>query len=50
MILKKKIKGLETKNISTTSSYDEVYCVKCKTKRQIQNPEEIIMSNGRTCN
>ena len=31
----------------TNSNHDEAYCVKCKTKRQIQNPEEIIMSNGR---
>jgi len=25
----------------------EGYCVKCKTKREIQNPEEITMKNGR---
>jgi len=25
----------------------EPYCVKCKTKRQIKNPEETMMKNGR---
>ncbi|MGY5152507.1 MAG: DUF5679 domain-containing protein [Candidatus Nitrosopumilus sp. bin_6a] len=25
----------------------EAYCVKCKTKRQIKNPEETTMKNGR---
>ena len=25
----------------------EAYCVKCKTKRKIQNPQEIILKNGK---
>ena len=25
----------------------EAYCVKCKTKRPIQNHEEVVMKNGR---
>ncbi|WP_428327276.1 DUF5679 domain-containing protein [Nitrosopumilus sp.] len=25
----------------------EAYCVKCKTKRKINDPEETIMKNGR---
>ena len=25
----------------------EAYCVKCKAKREIQNPEQIVMKNGR---
>ena len=29
------------------SSSQEAYCVKCKTKRIIKNPEETIMKNGR---
>jgi hypothetical protein len=26
---------------------DEGYCVKCKTKRKISNPQEVQMANGR---
>ena len=26
---------------------DEGYCVKCKTKRKISNPQEVKMANGR---
>jgi len=33
------------KDVSSNST--EAYCVKCKTKRKIKNPEEIIMKNGR---
>jgi len=25
----------------------EAYCVKCKAKREMQNPQEIVMKNGR---
>ena len=25
----------------------EAYCMKCKTKREMQNPEQITMKNGR---
>ena len=25
----------------------EAYCVKCKTKREMKNPEKITMKNGR---
>jgi hypothetical protein len=25
----------------------EAYCVKCKTKRQIVNPQEVVLKNGR---
>jgi len=25
----------------------EAYCVKCKEKREIKNPEEVTMKNGR---
>ena len=31
----------------TESPSIEAYCVKCKTKRKIKNPEETIMKNGR---
>jgi len=36
----------ETKTSETISQ--EAYCVKCKTKRIIKNPEETIMKNGRS--
>ncbi len=36
----------EIKTSKTISQ--EVYCVKCKTKRIIKNPEETIMKNGRS--
>jgi hypothetical protein len=26
----------------------QAYCVKCKTKREIKNPEKVVMKNGRT--
>ncbi len=25
----------------------EAYCVKCKTKRQMTNPKEVVLKNGR---
>jgi DNA polymerase II large subunit len=25
----------------------EAYCVKCKTKRDMQNPERVVLKNGR---
>ncbi len=25
----------------------EAYCVKCKAKRQIANPQEVVLKNGR---
>jgi len=34
-------------NISFESIAHDAYCVKCKTKRTIKNPEESIMKNGR---
>ena len=37
---------LETKKIESLNSM-EAYCVKCKTKREIKDPEETIMKNGR---
>ncbi|WP_221624836.1 DUF5679 domain-containing protein [Candidatus Nitrosopumilus sp. SW] len=33
--------------MSSESYSPEAYCVKCKTKRKIKNPEETIMKNGR---
>ena len=46
--IKKKIYDLSAleKN-STESNLPQAYCVKCKTKREIKNPEEVIMKNGR---
>ncbi|MBT5201763.1 MAG: hypothetical protein HOM02_08005, partial [Thaumarchaeota archaeon] len=49
----KKLDDLETKLTSSTikkttlSKTLEAYCVKCKTKRKIKNPQETIMKNGR---
>ena len=43
-IEKKLVQPSET---SIKSSSIEAYCVKCKTKRKIKNPEETIMKNGR---
>ena len=50
----KKLNDIENKlhnskiSESPTSDYVlEAYCVKCKTKRSVKNPEEIIMKNGR---
>ncbi|MBT8242518.1 MAG: hypothetical protein HKP34_02240, partial [Nitrosopumilus sp.] len=40
-----KTKSPKTKSPKTKSQ--EAYCVKCKTKRIIKNPEETIMKNGR---
>ena len=39
--------GKTTQESSTESLSLEAYCVKCKTKRKIKNPEETIMKNGR---
>ena len=36
-----------TKKISKKSDPTEAYCVRCKTKRKIKNPEETTMKNGR---
>lgn len=48
----KKLDDIEKKldhNSNTTidSFSPEAYCVKCRTKRKIKNPEETIMKNGR---
>ena len=32
---------------TTESEIPEAYCVKCKTKRPIKNPQETVMKNGR---
>ena len=39
--------GNSSPETPTESSSIEAYCVKCKTKRKIKNPEETIMKNGR---
>ena len=39
--------GKTTQESSTESLSIQAYCVKCKTKRKIKNPEETIMKNGR---
>ena len=42
-------KKLDTSTIEknmSSNSFD-AYCVKCKTKRKIKNPEETMMKNGR---
>ncbi len=33
--------------MSTTGTATEAYCVKCREKREIQNPKEVTMKNGR---
>ncbi|RMW38184.1 MAG: hypothetical protein EA447_03815, partial [Nitrosopumilus sp.] len=39
--------GKTTQESSTESLSIQAYCVKCKTKRKIKNPEETIMKNRR---
>ena len=39
--------GQPSPQTSSESSSIEAYCVKCKTKRKVKNPEETIMKNGR---
>ncbi|MDH3764885.1 MAG: DUF5679 domain-containing protein, partial [Nitrosopumilus sp.] len=51
----KKLDGIEKKihdsltleTNSLESNLPQAYCVKCKTKRKIKNPEETILKNGR---
>ena len=49
----KKLDGIEKKLHSSTKTPDksknvpEAYCVKCKTKTKISEPEETVMKNGR---
>ena len=31
----------------SASTATEAYCVKCREKREIQNPKEVTMKNGR---
>ncbi|MBA4458944.1 MAG: hypothetical protein H2A90_04225, partial [Nitrosopumilaceae archaeon] len=45
--IEKKLGQPSTKISTETSSTIEAYCVKCKTKRKIKNPQETIMKNGR---
>ena len=46
--IENKINNSVNVEIKTTKpSSQEAYCVKCKTKRIIKNPEETIMKNGR---
>ncbi len=46
--LENKLDNSDNVKIKTPeSSTQEAYCVKCKTKRIIKNPEETIMKNGR---
>jgi len=42
-------KKLLTTNVKKTTESEilEAYCVKCKTKRPIKNPQETVMKNGR---
>ena len=44
----KKLNDIEKKLDKPFDDATEAYCVKCKTKRKIKNPEEIIMKNGRS--
>jgi pimeloyl-ACP methyl ester carboxylesterase len=37
----------EEQPVELSSTEVEAYCVKCKTKRPIQNPREVMMKNGR---
>ncbi len=46
--IENKINNSDNVEIKTPeSSFQEAYCVKCKTKRIIKNPEETTMKNGR---
>ena len=47
----KKLDDIQNKinpKISTSSSVEVAYCVKCKTKREIKEPIETVMKNGRS--
>ena len=47
----KKLDDIQNKinpKISTSSSVEVAYCVKCKTKREIKEPLETVMKNGRS--
>ena len=43
----KKLNEIEKKINNIQSVSNNAYCVKCKTKRSIHNPEEIVLKNGR---
>ena len=43
----KKLNEIEKKINDISSISNDAYCVKCKTKRSIHNPEETVMKNGR---
>ena len=45
--IEKKLGQPSTEISIETSPSIEAYCVKCKTKRKVKNPEETIMKNGR---
>ncbi len=46
--IKKKLRGSKiSKKIPSKFKFPEAYCVKCRTKRKIENPEETTMKNGR---
>ncbi len=46
--IKKKLRGSKiSKKIPSKFKFQEAYCVKCRTKRKIENPEETTMKNGR---
>ena len=45
--IEKKLGQPSTEISIETSPSIEAYCVKCKTKRKIKNPQETIMKNGR---
>ncbi|MFQ5476534.1 MAG: DUF5679 domain-containing protein, partial [Nitrosopumilus sp.] len=46
--IEKKLHGSTTsKKHTLESNFPQAYCVKCKTKRKIENPEETTMKNGR---
>ena len=47
--IENKLNHPDTSKIKTSETIpQEAYCVKCKTKRIIKNPEETIMKNGRS--
>ena len=45
--IEKKLQTSETEKPSSEPDSLEAYCVKCKTKRIIENPQETTMKNGR---
>ena len=48
--IEKKLNKIKLEKISTTKPphIPDAYCVKCKTKRAINNPQETTLKNGRT--